>query len=125
MAARPNIILILADDHGYGDISAHAAPHLETPHMDRIAAEGIRFTRFYANSSVCSPSRATFLTGRISSQHGVHDWIRGGNVGEDAAAYLQDEVAYTDVLAAHGYAVGISGKWHLGNSQLVQHGFDH
>jgi len=74
---------------------------------------------------VCSPSRATYLTGRISSQHGVHDWIRDGNVGPDAAAYLEEEVAYTDVLADSGWRVGLSGKWHLGHSQLAQHGFSH
>ena len=74
---------------------------------------------------MCSPSRATYLTGRISSQHGVHDWIRDGNVGPDAAAYLEEEVAYTDVLADSGWRVGLSGKWHLGHSQLAQHGFSH
>jgi arylsulfatase A-like enzyme len=55
----------------------------------------------------------------------VHDWIRDGNVGERAAAYLEGEVAYTDILAEHGWVCGLSGKWHLGHSQLVQHGFSH
>ncbi|MBT6150357.1 MAG: sulfatase-like hydrolase/transferase, partial [Gemmatimonadetes bacterium] len=62
---------------------------------------------------------------RMPSQHGVHDWIREGNTGPDAATYLEGEVAYTDVLAAHGYTVGLSGKWHLGNSLRVQHGHSH
>jgi len=85
----------------------------------------VRFDGFYVATPVCSPSRATLLTGRIASQHGVHDWIRGGNVGDDAASYLEGETAYTDVLADHGWRCGISGKWHLGNSTLPQHGFSH
>ena len=125
MADRPNIVFVLTDDQGIWAAGCYGNPEIRTPNIDRIAATGVRFANFFVATPVCSPSRATFLTGRISSQHGVHDWIRGGNVGEDAATYLKDEVAYTDVLAAHGYAVGISGKWHLGDSQLVQHGFDH
>ena len=62
MAKSPNVLLIFADDHGYGDISAHNGPSIQTPHIDRIAAGGARFTKFYANSSVCSPSRASLMT---------------------------------------------------------------
>ena len=83
----------------------------------------MRFENFFCASPVCSPSRASFLTGRIPSQHGVHDWIRERNVGPDAAFYLEGEVAYSDVLAANGWTCGISGKWHLGHSQIAQHGF--
>lgn len=122
---RPNVVFILTDDQGPWAAGCYGNPEIRTPSIDRIAATGVRFERFFVATPVCSPSRATFLTGRICSQHGVHDWIRGGNVGEDAAAYLRDETAYTDVLAQQGYTVGISGKWHLGNSQLVQHGFGH
>ena len=85
----------------------------------------MRFDKFFVATPVCSPSRATFLTGRIPSQHGVHDWIREGNVGDSAAAYLAGEVAYTDILADNGWVCGLSGKWHLGHSQLAQHGFSH
>ena len=123
--SRPNILFILTDDQGPWALGCSGNDEIRTPGLDRIAATGTRFERFLCASPVCSPSRASFLTGRMPSQHGVHDWIRGGNVGEDAATYLEGETAYTDVLAAHGYRVGLSGKWHLGNSQLVQHGFSH
>ena len=66
MAHLPNILIILGDDHGYGDISAHRGPHIQTPNIDRIAENGIRLTQFYANSSVCSPSRAALMTGAVS-----------------------------------------------------------
>ena len=125
MTTKPNILFILSDDQGIWAASCYGNPEIRTPNLDRIAATGMRFDNFFVATPVCSPSRATFLTGRISSQHGVHDWIRGGNVGEDAACYLQNEVSYTDILAAHGWTCGLSGKWHLGHSQLPQHGFSH
>ena len=102
--------------------------------MDRIAATGVRFDRFFVATPVCSPSRATYLTGLIPSQHGIHDWLYSGeardglpnyNMGPGARQMLADATAYTDVLAANGYHCGISGKWHLGDSLTPQHGFDH
>ena len=125
MSTRPNILFMLTDDQGVWAAGCYGNAEIRTPHIDRIAATGMRFDNFFVATPVCSPSRATLLTGRISSQHGVHDWIREGNVGDKAAAYLEGEVAYTDVLAAHGWTCGISGKWHLGHSQLAQHGFSH
>ena len=122
---RPNVIFILTDDQGVWAAGCYGNPEIRTPNIDRLAACGMRFENFFVASPVCSPSRASFLTGRIPSQHGVHDWIRGGNVGPDSIRYLQDEVAYTDVLAGNGWTCGISGKWHLGDSQIAQHGFDH
>ena len=123
--SRPNIVFILTDDQGPWAAGCYGNDEIRTPSIDRLAATGIRFDHFFVASPVCSPSRATFLTGRLNSQHGVHDWIRGGNVGDDAATYLEGEVAYTDVLASNGWTCGLSGKWHLGNSQLIQHGFEH
>ena len=120
-----NILFILTDDQGVWAAGCYGNPEIRTPNLDRLAAMGMRFENFFVSTPVCSPSRATLLTGRIASQHGVHDWIRGGNVGPDAASYLQGEVAYTDVLAAQGWTCGLSGKWHRGNSQLAQHGFSH
>ncbi len=125
MTERPNILFILTDDQGPWALCCAGNDEIRTPGLDRIAATGVRFEHFLCASPVCSPSRASFLTGRMPSQHGVHDWIREGNVGDDAALYLEGETACTDVLAAHGYKVGLSGKWHLGHSQLVQHGFSH
>jgi len=122
---QPNVLFILTDDQGVWASGCYGNPEIRTPGIDRIAATGMRFANMFCEIPVCSPSRATYLTGRIASQHGVHDWIRGGNVGDDAAAYLDGETAYTDVLAAQGWTCGLSGKWHLGHSQLAQHGFDH
>ena len=124
-AVKPNIVFILSDDQGPWAAGCYGNNEIRTPAIDRIAETGMRFDNFFVATPVCSPSRATFLTGRISSQHGVHDWIREGNVGENAAVYLDGEVAYTDILAEHGWVCGLSGKWHLGHSQLAQHGFSH
>ena len=122
---KTNVVFILTDDQGIWAAACYGNPEIRTPNLDRLAAEGMRFERFFVATPVCSPSRATLLTGRIPSQHGVHDWIRGGNVPPDYAEYIRDEVCYTDVLAEHGWRCGISGKWHLGASQLPQHGFCH
>lgn len=125
MAEKTNVLFILTDDQGVWAAGCYGNPEIRTPNLDRLAAQGTLFQNFFVATPVCSPSRATFLTGRIPSQHGVHDWIREGNVGPDAARYIKDEVTYTDVLADHGWACGISGKWHLGASQIPQHGFEH
>ncbi|MBI2940145.1 MAG: sulfatase-like hydrolase/transferase [Chloroflexi bacterium] len=122
---RTNVVFILSDDQGIWAAGCYGNPEIRTPNIDRLAAGGVRFSNFFVATPVCSPSRATLLTGRIPSQHGIHDWIRGGNLGPDAAPYLEGEVCYTDLLAAHGWTCGISGKWHLGASQLPQHGFSH
>lgn len=121
---RPNVVFILTDDQGPWAAGCCGNPEIRTPNIDRLAATGTRFSHFFVATPVCSPSRATFLTGRISSQHGIHDWIRDQNVGPDATAMTVSEVAYTDIMAQHGYTCGISGKWHLGDSQHPQHSFD-
>ncbi|MBN1399684.1 MAG: sulfatase-like hydrolase/transferase [Anaerolineae bacterium] len=123
--SKSNLVFILTDDQGVWAAGCYGNPEIRTPNLDRLAATGTRFERFFVATPVCSPSRATLLTGRIPSQHNVHDWIREGNVGPDAAEYIRDEVCTTDVLAAHGWRCGISGKWHLGASQIPQHGFSH
>lgn len=120
---QPNILFLLTDDQGPWAAGCYGNPEIRTPNLDRLAAEGTRFANFFVATPVCSPSRATFLTGRIPSQHGVHDWIREGNVGPEAIRYLTGEVTYTDLLARHGWTCGLSGKWHLGDSQIPQHGF--
>jgi arylsulfatase A-like enzyme len=118
-----NVIFILTDDQGVWSAGCYGNPEIRTPNLDRLASDGIRFENFFVATPVCSPSRATFLTGRIPSQHGVHDFIKGGDVGPDAIRYLQGETAYTDILARHGWTCGLSGKWHLGDGQIPQHGF--
>ena len=120
---QTNVLFILTDDQGVWAAGCYGNPEIRTPNLDRLAATGTRFDHFFVATPVCSPSRATLLTGRIPSQHGVHDWIREGNVGPDAIRYLEGEVCTTDLLARHGWTCGLSGKWHLGDSQIPQHGF--
>jgi arylsulfatase A-like enzyme len=109
---KPNILIILADDHGYGDISAHRGPNIQTPNIDRIASDGIRFSRFYSNASVCSPSRASLMTGRYPDRVGVPGVIR--THPEENWGYLrQDAVTLPEMLERGGYRTSIVGKWHL------------
>ena len=126
MAKSPNVLLILADDHGYGDISAHNGPSIQTPSIDRIATEGMRFTRFYANSSVCSPSRASLMTGRYPDRVGVPGVIR--THPEDSWGYFrQDAVTLPSVLKQKDYHTALIGKWHLGlepENHPCRRGFD-
>lgn len=130
---QPNIIFILADDQGYWAMGCAGNSEIHTPNLDRLAKTGIRFENFFCASPVCSPARASILTGRIPSQHGIHDWLRGGNaimeheletVGE-LIEYLHGQQGYTDSLAQAGYTCGLSGKWHLGDSHHPQKGFSY
>lgn len=128
--AFPNILIIMTDDQGPWAMRCAGTAELITPALDRLASEGTRFENFFCASPVCSPARASFLTGRIPSQHGVHDWIKSGNItvedgitwcGKDRPIeYLAGLPAFTDVLARNGYLCGLSGKWHLGASATLQ-----
>ncbi len=133
---RPNVVLVLTDDQGYWAMGCAGNEEVQTPNLDRLAATGMRFESFFCASPVCSPARASILTGRIPSQHGVHDWIRKGNLESDKTPglgwdddreieYLKGMLAYTEVLADHGYVCGFSGKWHLGDSLKPQKGFSY
>lgn len=125
---KPNIVFILTDDQGYWALGCNGNSEIRTPNIDRLAAEGINLQNFFCTSPVCSPARASLLTGRIPSQHGVHDWIRGGNgekTGEMPIEYLEGMTGYTDLLKENGYTCGISGKWHLGAAGFPQKSFDH
>ncbi|HXG61126.1 MAG TPA: arylsulfatase [Planctomycetota bacterium] len=103
---KPNIIFIHADDLGYGDLSCYGQQKFRTPNIDRLAAEGIRFTQYYAGSTVCAPSRYALMCG----YHMGHAWIRG-----NGDFPLRDEdVTVAEVLKAAGYATGVMGKWGLG-----------
>src|SRR5438128_1685816 len=105
-AGGPNIIFILADDLGYGDLGCYGQTRIKTPNIDRLAAEGLRFTQCYAGSTVCAPSRASLMTGL----HTGHVRIRG-----NAAVPLQPEdVTVAEILKRAGYTNGVVGKWGLG-----------
>jgi arylsulfatase A-like enzyme len=136
---RPNIVLILADDLGYGDVGCYGCEDTRTPNIDRIAAEGVRFTSFYSNGPECSPTRTAFLTGRYQHRVGGLECAIGtGNVGRyDDAIRLREshdlglpasETSIAKVLQAAGYATGVCGKWHLGYEPKFfpsHHGFDY
>ncbi|MBL9179238.1 MAG: sulfatase [Verrucomicrobiaceae bacterium] len=130
LLAVPNIVIIYADDLGYGDLGCYGHPTIRTPNLDRMAAEGMRFTQFYSAAEVCTPSRAALLTGRYPVRSGMcHDQIRvlrNNSVG----GLPQDEVTLAELLKAQGYRTACIGKWHLGvwandpRHQPVNHGFD-
>jgi len=119
----PNVVFILTDDQGPWAAGCCGNEELRTPNLDRLAGGGMLFTNFFCTSPVCSPARASLMTGRIPSQHGVHDWIAARNMPPDAAQYLRGFTCYSDILADNGYACALSGKWHLGDSMTGQHGF--
>jgi arylsulfatase A-like enzyme len=126
-AAKPNFLLIFADDHGYGDVSAYHESDVRTPNIDRIGKEGLLFTAMRANCTVCSPSRAALLTGRYADRVGVLGVIR--TKPEDSWGYFKPGVpTIADELKKAGYHTGIIGKWHLGlesPNTPNERGFDH
>lgn len=134
MAKKPNIVIFLADDHGAWALGCAGNREVMTPNLDALAAGGTRCESLFCVSPVCSPARASLLTGRIPSDHGVHDWIRKGNVddpdghfrGKDRAiGYLDGKDGFSDYLAQGGYRCALSGKWHMGDSLRPQKGYEY
>ncbi|MCG8510748.1 MAG: sulfatase-like hydrolase/transferase, partial [Rhodospirillales bacterium] len=109
----PNIVMILVDDLGYGDLSCYGATDLQSPSIDKLASRGMRFTDFYANCPVCSPSRAALLTGRYPDLVGVPGVIRT-HANNNWGYLAQDAIMLGDVLKQAGYDTAIVGKWHPG-----------
>jgi arylsulfatase A-like enzyme len=125
-ASRPNVLIIMADDLGYGDLGSYGGKNLRTPHLDTLAASGVRFTDFYVTSPRCTPSRASLLTGRYPANNGIVGLIWP----EDTYGLSADrETTLATVLRENGYHTGLVGKWHLGHSQPAflpnRNGFDY
>ena len=116
---RPNVVIFYTDDHGYHDLGCQGATDLKTPHIDALAASGVRFTNWYSNAPVCSPARGSLMTGRYPLRCGVP------NIGSPLRA---SELTLASLLKKAGYATGLTGKWHLGTageSVPNRHGFDY
>jgi arylsulfatase A-like enzyme len=119
-ADRPNVLLIVTDDHGYGDLGIHGNPKIQTPNLDRLGGQAVRFESFYV-SPVCSPTRASLLTGRYNYRTGVVDTSTGRSLMHG------DETTLAEMLSGAGYRTGIFGKWHLGDNyplRAIDQGFD-
>jgi arylsulfatase A-like enzyme len=123
---RPNIVLIMTDNHGPWTLGCYGNRDIRTPNIDRLAKEGIRFTQAFSSNAVCSPTRATFLTGLIPSQHGVHCFLSAGEpqTGPQAYSTIDEFRSLGEILRDAGYVCGLSGKWHLGKNLKPQEGFD-
>ncbi len=121
-SSRPNIVLILADDLGYGDLGCYGNKTNRTPHLDQLAKDGLRFLDFHSNGANCSPTRAALLTGRYQQRSRID-----GALGEGARGLPKSEVTIAERLKQAGYATGLMGKWHLGyhpDNGPLHHGFD-
>ncbi len=137
---KPNVLFILADDFGYNDLSCMGSKYYETPNIDQIAQKGMVFTNKYAACQVCSPSRASILTGKFPARHGITDWIgaASGEKWRSAKRFSQllppeyvhslpsEYITLPEALKAAGYKTFFAGKWHLGEkgSWPEDHGFD-
>ena len=130
---RPNVLFVLTDDQGAWAMGCAGNAEVRSPNLDRLAREGIRFDSFFCTSPVCSPARASILTGRIPSQHGVHDFLHWRSdtspagldqaVPADSVPFLSGMATYAELLAGLGYDTCLSGKWHLGDSLTPRAGF--
>ena len=124
---RPNVVLIMTDNHGAWTLGCYGNPDIRTPYIDRLAAEGIRFTRAFSSNAVCSPTRATYLTGLLPSQHGLHCYLgaKEAQMGANAYSTIEEFRTLPQILSENGYACGLVGKWHLGDNMRPQEGFSY
>ena len=128
---RPNMIIIMVDDMGYAGLSCFGNPYFETPELDRLAADGIRFTDFHSSGTVCSPTRTGLLTGRYQQRAGIEAVIHPVTDHPEHRKGLQlSETTFAEILKESGYTTGLVGKWHQGYPQNSHdfhpqhHGFD-
>ena len=121
--ARPNVVVFIMDDLGYGDVGSYGAPDAKTPNIDRLAREGVKLTDFYANHANCSPTRTAFITGRYQQRYGIESPLRH----DDTRHLPPSDTSLPRLLKTTGYATGLIGKWHLGKDAASgpnRHGFD-
>jgi arylsulfatase A-like enzyme len=124
---KPNFVFFLIDDLGWTDLGCYGSTFYETPNIDRLASQGMRFTDAYAACPVCSPTRASIMTGKYPARLGITQWIGGSNQPTEYLHYMPlDELTVAEALKGQGYATGFVGKWHLGDKPYypTQQGFD-
>lgn len=123
---RTNLVFIMTDDHGPWATSATGCAEMRTPNIASLSRGGLTFSKAFACTPVCSPSRMTWMTGEIPSHHGVQDWlIPDDSFGPKSRRFLDGHVAWSEVLGKNGYTLGLSGKWHMGHDDRPHAGFSY
>jgi arylsulfatase A-like enzyme len=125
MEKPQNIILFLTDDHAQWALGCNGNTELRTPNLDYLSDSGVNMLNAFTPVPVCSPARACLLTGRLASQHGLHDYLKSSDPQVKITAWLKDETTLAQILSDAGYQTGLSGKWHLGDDIEPQPGFDY